>query len=454
MRGNDNRECESACTVLVHQRGAMEREETRGAAVVAGPRASDGGVSSAKGAKLPLLLTARPGNVGVQIDAFRTMKMFHRPRCGKFTAQFQGINYENHSMGNYARVVERSHTRARIVAERLEKLQQHEAKLIADEQRRLQRRRERETARQRRHWLMRQAAKKAEQREREERAALSIQRVARGSMARRYVQMVKETKLRHSAAMRLQQSMRTFLCRRQSARLHHERNSERRVHAAKKIQRHTRKRQARSRHFNVFETGPPTEPVIETQNEAVETTTSLPLCDTGGCAVVSNAEEEEADDRALLLELVVSTPSPDALSLTGFATPTPPPRHATHSATHPRRPVTIKRVGGGFRQSASFQSPRLRTSRPPELKEMITPRPPPRVARSVHCNAAVHGKRVIAEPSGPSDFGDGHSALHGVDPDENALLDFVEQLDGLVLVADAPVEPLELFLESGTPPGT
>ncbi|KAG3111257.1 hypothetical protein PI124_g10020 [Phytophthora idaei] len=142
--------------------------------------------------KLPLLLTARPGNVGVQIDAHRAMDLFTHPRSATFTSQFHEIMYENGSLENYSRVVERTVQRARLLEDKLEKLRAREQYLLEDEAKRKQRRIQREAARQRRSWQMHQAAKRADERARETAAAITVQKVIRGALARRVARVLRQ----------------------------------------------------------------------------------------------------------------------------------------------------------------------------------------------------------------------------------------------------------------------
>lgn len=390
--------------------------------------------------RLPLL-TARPGNVGVQIDAFRTMTMFNRPRCGKFTAQFQGITFENHSMDNYSRVVERTQVRARIVAERLQKLKYHEAKIVEDEQRRWQRRKEREAAEQRRLWLARQAAKKVEQIEREEKAARDIQRVARGTTARRHAAHLRRELEAHAAAKCLQVSFKTFVHKKKQAQHRLEREKEHHKRAAIVIQRHTRKRLASNRKLKSLAPSSAQdhehdEPVAPTMNEDP----SLPLQaeNPGSDAPVPALHSEPS------LELFFSATNSPKSDPTGTVTSASPVSSRPDAApVRPRRPVTIKRVGGGFRHS-TFQSPRLRSSRPPVLADAITqPRPQPpqhhqarsprgrTYAPSKHYRPPAPTSDSSMETAETHDLRSGAVAPLDVEAieNENALLELVEQRD-------------------------
>ncbi|KAF1783496.1 SHQ1 protein [Phytophthora cactorum] len=199
--------------------------------------------------KLPLLLTARPGNVGVQIDAHRAMDLFTHPRSATFTSQFHEIMYENGSLENYSRVVERTVQRARLLEDKLEKLRAREQYLLEDEAKRKQRRIQREAARQRRIWQMHQAAKRADERARETAAAITVQKVIRGALARRVARVLRQVRETHEAALMVQHAMKGYV-----ARQHLERERERRareeeecrereIHsAAAVLQRQARKR--------------------------------------------------------------------------------------------------------------------------------------------------------------------------------------------------------------------
>ncbi|EGZ15678.1 hypothetical protein PHYSODRAFT_382453, partial [Phytophthora sojae] len=191
----------------------MANQDEVRAASLSGPLSS--ATASASGLKLPLLLTARPGNVGVQIDAHRAMNLFSHPRSVKFTSQFHGMMYENGSLENYSRVVERTAQRARLLEDKLEKLRAREQYLLEDEAKRKQRRVQREAARQRRMWQMHQAAKRADERAREDAAAVAVQRVMRGALARQVTRVLKNVRKTNDAASMLQRALKTYVCRQQ-----------------------------------------------------------------------------------------------------------------------------------------------------------------------------------------------------------------------------------------------
>ncbi|TYZ59257.1 hypothetical protein PybrP1_010340 [[Pythium] brassicae (nom. inval.)] len=289
----------------------MDSDEVRGAARVA-PDAS-------WTLKLPFLC-ARPGNVGVQIDAFRARELLRRPRCGQFTARFLGIPFESSSMENHARVVERTGKRARIVADRLARLRARQQELLDDTERRQRRRGEREAARQRKRWLHHQSLKRREQQQREDEAAQVLQRCARGMLGRREWDARRRDEAHGRAARTLQRVTRDYVRRQRNAL---EREKECRMQAAAAVlQRQARKRLAvasRKPHEKL---------------RALES----PRCAAAAADETEQVSEEDAPaspeiGREISLDLLFSDSDSE---------PTQPPR----------RPVSIKRVGGGFRATA------------------------------------------------------------------------------------------------------
>ncbi|KAH7474415.1 hypothetical protein KRP22_003902 [Phytophthora ramorum] len=341
------------------------------AASLVGPQVS--ATASASGLKLPLLLTARPGNVGVQIDAHRTMNVFSHPRSVKFTTQFHGLMYENGSLENYSRVVERTAQRARLVQDKLEKLRAREQHLLEDEEKRKQRRVQREAARQRRMWQMHQAVKRADDRARENTAAVTMQKVIRGTLARRVTRMLRQARATHEAASMLQRMIKTHVSRQQLARERERRSreeEERRefeMHsAAEVLQRQARKR------LKVVQTARQQAALAvctEYEDEHEEDTISKPFEQTSLEGDLLSDEKIIADalSRGISLDLLFSdeedvesaTNSTSSSSVASVEDkppvvsalrilPQPPPSNAT-AVRRPRRPMSIKRVGGGYR---------------------------------------------------------------------------------------------------------
>lgn len=316
--------------------------------------------------KLPFLC-ARPGNVGVQIDAFRTMRMFHRPRCGKFTEHFLGIPFENASMDNYARVLERTSKRARIVEDRIAKLRAREQAIHDDNERRQQRRREREVARQRKLWLHHQSLKKREQRQREDAAAVVIQRYVRGMLARYEREVRLAHQQRESAARTLQRSSKSFLTRKQQTRRALEQQKERQMAAATVLQRQTRKRLARARRHKLQALESPRRAAVDdcsgTSDTDVAATVELPASPLKRAPspeldrhisldlLFSDDEDEDGgSSEASPSPLLLTVPSPDPV--VDLQEPHRPYVSPTQSHHRPKRPVSIKRVGGGFRATS------------------------------------------------------------------------------------------------------
>lgn len=362
----------------------MDGDEVRAAAHVA-PAAS-------WPLKLPFLC-ARPGNVGIQIDAFRTRELFHRPRRSNFTARFLGLAFEDASMENHARVIERTSKRARIVADRLARLRARQQTIDDDSERRQRRRSEREAARQRSLWLHHQSLKRREQRQREEQAALAIQRCVRGILGRRERDARLLGHAIDDAAWTLQRATRAYLCYKRTkrhAQLELERAKERAMQAAAAVvQRQARKRLAlASRKLKLC--------ALEFSRCTADTLDASPTM-TALCIAADSVETEQvvrAEDvaaspgigREVSLDLLFSDldsepPSPSPLAHCGSAVP-------VHPQPPPRRSVSIKRVGGGFRATAFTP----RTSPPPPTR-------PHRPTRRPAPADETEGRRLMRRPS-------------------------------------------------------
>lgn len=354
--------------------GSMDGEERRAASRVAAPADA----MSTRMLKLPFLC-ARPGNVGVQIDSYRAMTMFHRPRCGKFTAHFLGIPFENASMDNYSRVVERTSKRARIVEDRLAKLRARQQEILDDTEQRQRRRGEREAARQRKVWLHHQSLKKRDQRQREEEAAIVIQRYTRGMLGRLERDSCLHDREQDRAAQTLQRSSKAFLRRKRNARRALERQKERQMQAATVLQRQARKRLTIASRKHHQKLG-----VLESPRRIASDACEAPPA--GSVEAEQPAPVDEGDTvspeigRDISLDLLFSDSDEDEPSA---ATSPMPPRFAlldmgtavsesTHASPRrpqqPKRPVSIKRVGGGFRTTAFVSTkspvPPTRATRP------------------------------------------------------------------------------------------
>lgn len=385
----------------------MDGEELRAAS-----RATAGGNGSSSSSpswtlKLPFLC-ARPGNVGVQIDSHRAMKLFNRPRCGKFTEHFLGVQFENSSMENYSRVVERTSRRARIVEDRLAKLRAREQEILDDEQRRQHKRVERERARQRKLWLHHQSMKKREQRQREEFAAIVIQHCARGMLARRERDERLQEKVHDQAARTLQRSSRSFVAHRRKRRRALERQKERQMQAATVLQRQTRKRlalAARKRVDKLDTLELNREPSPEKRDALVSAPdvegqsppkpspvkSAQPPPDLGrNISLDLLFSDDDEEEESLLAPHSSSSESIDfPLSLTS----TREIQHVPHHLPQPRRPVSIKRVGGGFRATA------FTSAKSPVPTHVHARQPPPRrVAHPLATTAATTVARASQAP--------------------------------------------------------
>ncbi|ETN13275.1 hypothetical protein PPTG_08155 [Phytophthora nicotianae INRA-310] len=347
-----------------------KRDETRAASF---PGSLSSTSTSSTSLKLPLLLTARPGNVGVQIDSHRAMDVFSFPRSVKFTSQFHEIMYENGSLENYSRVVERTAQRARLLEDKLEKLRAREQYLLEDDAKRKQRRIQREAARQRRIWQMHQAAKRADERARENAAAITVQKVIRGTLARRVARVLRQMRDAHEAASMLQRAMQGYVARQQlerererRAREAEERREREMYSAATVLQRQARKRlkvvQEARQHAALATCAEDEEDEDESEDEGDETRSYERPSEL-------SADEKimaEALSRGISLDLLFSeeedSESPFPTNSTSSSTiepvdpafntqpiaPQPPPSKPT-PAQRPRRPMSIKRVGGGYR---------------------------------------------------------------------------------------------------------
>lgn len=314
------------------------------------------------------MLCARPGNVGVQIDSYRTMKsMFNRPRCGQFTAHFLGYTFENSSIDNYQRVVERTAQRAKILEAKLAKLREHEQHLLDDEAKRKTRRQEREAARQRRLWEQLQSMKRQNQRAKEADAALVIQRHTRGMVARRFVAAMKRQRAEQHAGDVLQRTLTRYAshCRR-----HRQMASAKREAVATALQRRARSfvRERRTDRESGSSSSPPAndapdEEVLSVLAAVVDRVASkveTPMTNTPHPELVPSLIA-----RDISLELLFSDDeggdedSPAvAIALTPLLTPfAPRPPPPTTGQPTPKRPARVKRVGGGFRPSAGASSP-------------------------------------------------------------------------------------------------
>ncbi|KAJ0404475.1 hypothetical protein P43SY_008795 [Pythium insidiosum] len=418
-------------------------DELRGSAPVT-PRPAD---------KLPQLC-ARPGNVGVQIDAFRAIKAFHRPRCGQFTERFLGMTYENHSMENHARILERTQRRAQIVADRLRKLEEHEARLVVMEQHRRVRWQQLEAAQQRRVWLMRQAAKRQELRRQEEEAAVNIQRYLRGSVARRVVSLMRRDVREVLAARCLQVFWRRVARAKENARRRQEEDKTRRLQAAQTIQRVTRRRLL-SRSLPAVDEAPERPAVDEAaETGVVASPVSLDKDDDEALRAAQSHDELLHPD--LSIELLFSATSSNALLETtlqrvavgrsGEVSP-----KGISVAPSPRPPaVAVKRVGGGFRTlrspRATLQPPSPSAAKPsrpnrPQHHQPRQPRPrlPARVGRLMapaggysshvvsHGRAAAHQATHAAFAAPPGELCE--LLLQPSTADDDTLLELVQQLD-------------------------
>lgn len=339
----------------------MDGDEVRAAAAVSSPRGQSGGGGWGM-TRLPILC-ARPGNVGVQIDSYRSIKtMFNRPRCGQFTAHFLGLTYENSSMENYQRVVERTAHRAKILEAKLEKLRAHEQHLVDDELKRRKRRQEREAARQRQLWQQQQSMKRQEQRALEASAAVLIQKCTRGMLGRRYAAVLWRLQMEQAAAKTLQRSVQSYA---RQCRHRREQQAEREA-AATTLQHRARRflSDRRTASAKALAEAASDEPPVLAQTDSSEVLAVV----VDVVSAVSEASSESApdslDDRVVIrdvsLDLLFSDDEDGSMSpiqLGGPAllvetqlTPHPPSVKAQTRST-PKRPARVKRVGGGFRHA-------------------------------------------------------------------------------------------------------
>ncbi|RHY26613.1 hypothetical protein DYB32_007458 [Aphanomyces invadans] len=123
-------------------------------------RNQDGDSSSTT--RLPNIY-ASPGNVGVQIDSYRTKDMFHRPRSTKFTTAFHGHMFQDHTLKNAKRMLARELQRRRDEEERAKKLAEYQIQRLEAKVQLEEKRKHREYLRKQRAWEMQQAMKAASQ---------------------------------------------------------------------------------------------------------------------------------------------------------------------------------------------------------------------------------------------------------------------------------------------------
>ncbi|GMF43122.1 unnamed protein product [Phytophthora fragariaefolia] len=353
----------------------LNPDDTR-AAGLSGPLSS--AADSAAGLKLPLLLTARPGNVGVQIDSHRVMNLFSHPRSDKFSSLFHGIMYENGSLENYSRVVERTAQRARLLQDRLEKLRAREQYLLEDEAKRKQRRIQREAARKRRIWQMHQASKRADEQAREDAAAVAVQKVIRGALARQVTRVLKNVRKSNEAASMLQRALKTYVRQQQLLRERERRTREKEerreleMHSAATIlQRQARVRLrllqgARTRAAlaacaeaeerddgleddrELIKPTPPKRPVSAEELSLDEKIITEALS-RGISLDILFSDEEDSECPTNSKSSTGTIPTEPELQLSSQRIlPQPPPSKST-AIRRPRRPMSIKRVGGGYR---------------------------------------------------------------------------------------------------------
>ncbi|KAE9343104.1 hypothetical protein PF008_g9847 [Phytophthora fragariae] len=300
------------------------------------------------------------------------MNLFSHPRSVKFTSQFHGFMYENGSLENYSRVVERTAQRARLVQDKLEKLRAREQSLLEDEAKRKQRRIQREAARQRRMWQMHQAVKRADERAREDAAAVAVQRVIRGALARQVTRVLRSVRKTNEAASMLQQALKTFVCRQQLLRERERRSRE--AEARRELEMHSAaavlQRQARKRLKELQEARVRAALAACAEVEESEDEVALPKPRKRPASAEELTSEEkiivEALSRGISLDILFSDEEDNESALPTNSTsssgslpvepptspikilPQPPPPKST-AVRRPRRPMSIKRVGGGYR---------------------------------------------------------------------------------------------------------
>ncbi|OQR81024.1 hypothetical protein ACHHYP_16837 [Achlya hypogyna] len=296
-----------------------------------------------KGTKLPLLLVATPGNVGVQIDSYRTKDVYNRPRSTRFTTAFHGIMFEDHRLHNAPRISARETQRKQYALLREEKLAAYERARAEHQLRIEEKRKHREYLRRQQAWEHQQRLKAAWERELENECASRIQALHRGYLVR------KKLAAMNAAATQIQAHV-----RRMTARAEYKLELERAAAAslyrsAVRIQAQVRRHLVEQRYPRVKRPG--TEAPLDTHINHNVTSTPL-LSITGSVAALSLQNNE---NEATL---------PPATRMASPTVPTPPLRRP--------RTTVLKRVGGGFRKV--FQNP-LSTSVKPATAP--SPRRPP-----------------------------------------------------------------------------
>lgn len=298
--------------------------------------------------------------------------------------------YENGSLENYARVVERRAQRSRLLHDKMEKPRSKEPMIEEeDDAKRKQRRMQREVARQRRILLLRQEAKQADDQARQTVAAITMQRVIRGALARRIARVLRLAQLTHGAALVLQRAMKVYVSRQQVERERERRarerdeDRERELHsAATVLQRQTRKhlkalQEARQQAtLAAFAEDEESDDDSEDQSSDMESGTRRPLEN------ARSADEKIADEalrRGISLDLLFSDEEDNALPTKSMSSssitlidaesfplrPQPPPLKS-------QRNLIAKRVGGGYLLSLSSLDTAMNASIEGEASDITT----------------------------------------------------------------------------------
>ncbi|EQC34621.1 hypothetical protein SDRG_07943 [Saprolegnia diclina VS20] len=304
--------------------------------------------------KLPLLLTASPSNVGVQIDSYRSKDVFNRPRSTAFTSAFHGFMFEDHRLQNAPRMSLRDAQRAQDAVRRQEKLAayavaRHEAHIQLEEKRK-----HREYLRRLRIWEHHQALKDESERQWEHECANRIQALHRGYVVR------KELAALHAAAAQIQAHVRRMTAQ---AAYRARRVAVSQEASATRIQAYMRRHLVAKRYPRrprpasvVLPPKASNDQVVEPLGQRDAALIALPptvaspatavACDTD--TMVTSKDDTDypaqSERRAPTTVSIVRTPAP------------PPTRPCT---------TVLKRVGGGFRKI--FQ-------KPPTPKPVTAPR--------------------------------------------------------------------------------
>ncbi|ETW05654.1 hypothetical protein H310_03378 [Aphanomyces invadans] len=330
-------------------------------------RNQDGDSSSTT--RLPNIY-ASPGNVGVQIDSYRTKDMFHRPRSTKFTTAFHGHMFQDHTLKNAKRMLARELQRRRDEEERGKKLAEYQIQRLEAKVQLEEKRKHREYLRKQRAWEMQQAMKAASQLALEHRSVVRIQSMHRGWRVRRAVRRQAHAATTIQATVRRHRTQQEYTRQRRAHRVLQNQ-------CAVKIQAHVRRHLSTKR--------------LAQMKASVQVACIPPSVNPNDSLSASPATNLINPTPPLPSDIPHTTSSADKQEEIRFPVavahaPTPPP-------AKPKLPSSnnfvLKRVGGGFR----------RIVQPPQLE--IAPMPPSSARSPLSSVASTSTKKRFAMPQPP-----------------------------------------------------